>query len=115
MEYGMTLFQFADPQAILGAIAAAGLLVWTWLCRSRRPLVFFSVGWFFLWLLPVSNLYPVNAYMAEHWLYLPCIGAFLAVMDAFSLERRKLGKTFTGALAAGLLIFYASLTAAHNN
>jgi tetratricopeptide (TPR) repeat protein len=41
--------------------------------------VFFSGGWFLLALLPVLNLFSINALVAEHWLYLPSIGFFIIV------------------------------------
>ncbi len=55
--------------------------------RSYRfsKVCFFAGVWFFLNLVPVSNIVPLNANMAEHWLYLPSIGFFLLI--AFGLER----------------------------
>lgn len=34
----------------------------------------FGVSWFFLTYLPISNLFALNATVAEHWLYLPSVG-----------------------------------------
>lgn len=34
----------------------------------------FGAGWFILTYLPVSNLFSLNATIAEHWLYLPSVG-----------------------------------------
>jgi protein O-mannosyl-transferase len=34
----------------------------------------FGASWFFLTYLPISNLFALNATVAEHWLYLPSIG-----------------------------------------
>ncbi|PYJ11415.1 MAG: hypothetical protein DMF06_02565 [Verrucomicrobia bacterium] len=34
----------------------------------------FGASWFFLTYLPISNLFDLNATVAEHWLYLPSVG-----------------------------------------
>lgn len=43
--------------------------------RSRLPL--FGAAWFLAALLPYLNWFPLNAEMAEHWLYVPAAGVFL--------------------------------------
>jgi len=77
MEYGNVLFPWGNLKAILGVIILFALLLYAFKRRKDDNLVFFSISWFFVALLPVSNLYPINAYMAEHWLYVPSIGFFL--------------------------------------
>ncbi len=79
MEYGSRFFPFSDPRALAGLGILAGLLVLFFRLRPRQPLVSFSIGWFLITLLPVSNIFPLNAYMAEHWLYMPSVGFFLVV------------------------------------
>jgi pentatricopeptide repeat protein len=84
MEYGNRLFSFFSPEAILGSSIILLLLIWV--CKSKpvdKP-VFFSISWLMIALLPVSNLYPLNAYMAEHWLYLPLIGFSVILAKAFT-------------------------------
>ena len=77
MEYGTKLFSFSEPKALLGILTLLSLLIYAFTKRKSNRLVFFSVFWFFLALLPVSNLFPINAYMAEYWLYMPAIGFFV--------------------------------------
>jgi hypothetical protein len=79
MEYGQPRFSFADPRVLLGAVLCAGSVVLFFKLRRRDPLLSFAIGWFLLTLAPVANIFPVNAYLAEHWLYLPSVGFFLAV------------------------------------
>ena len=79
MEYGNRLFSFAYPKAIIGGLIVVASVIYALRKRGRNPLVFFAISWFFITLLPQANLYPVNAYMAEHWLYIPSIGFFLLV------------------------------------
>jgi len=58
------------------AIGLTGLLVWT---RRRLPLAFLGLAWFVVTLAPLTGLFSLNATVAEHWLYVPAVGFFLAV------------------------------------
>jgi tetratricopeptide (TPR) repeat protein len=118
MEYGDKLFRFSDPKVILGIAITAFLLFYAVRKKCRESLVFFSIGWFFIALLPQSNLYPVNAYMAEHWLYLPSIGFFLAlahVLERCATNRRPGLNLAYGLLIIFMLVFYSFLTIKQNN
>jgi len=56
-----------------------------WLCRHSAPgrrLRIFGAAWFVVAFLPISNLFPLNAEVAEHWIYLASIGAFLFLAGA---------------------------------
>jgi tetratricopeptide (TPR) repeat protein len=62
---------------VVGAVLLVGVLgVIAW--RHRRTPLGWGIAWFFVALLPVSNLVPLATFMAEHWLYLPSMGLFLA-------------------------------------
>jgi hypothetical protein len=56
-------------------------VVWLggYLRKKEGGLISFGIFWFLAGLLPVSNIFPINAFMAEHWLYFPSIGIFLIV------------------------------------
>lgn len=115
MEYGYALFHWRDPKSIFGIILFIVLLTYAFRKKQDHPLVFFSILWFFVALLPVSNLYPINAYMAEHWLYVPSVGFFLIIAQAISLQHRA--KDFripTVIFAICLLSFYSFLTIRQN-
>jgi tetratricopeptide (TPR) repeat protein len=60
--------------SIGGLLMATVLLIGA--CRKglARPVRAFGAAWFFLAFLPVSNLFDLNATVAEHWLYLPSVG-----------------------------------------
>ena len=78
----------------------------------------FGFIWFFLNLLPVSNcLIPLNATIAEHWLYLPSIGFFLGAA-ALGLKLTSSKKPVIRQLNASALIaalaFYSILTINRN-
>ena len=114
----------SDP-AIYGSVAAwrehphyeylsvAGLLAGVavfHLCRQRWPgrrLRCFGALWFGVAFLPISNLFPLNAEVAEHWIYLASIGALLLLAgSALALPRRALvaagAGAFLGIIALGV-------------
>ena len=61
----------------LSVIGAVGIIALLWICRlpaDGRRLRCFGAAWFLLGFLPISNLFPLNAEVAEHWIYLASIG-----------------------------------------
>ena len=115
MEYGAKLFDLGDLKAVLGAVILFALLIYAFRKKEDNKLAFFSITWFLVALFPVSNLYPINAYMAEHWLYLPSIGFFLIAAKVISsLYRTKDFKIFAIINAIGSLTFYSCLTIRQN-
>ena len=115
MEYGTKTFPMTQPLALLGAVLFGAFVFLLFRESKRRSFVYFGLAWFLMTLLPVANLYPINAYMAEHWLYLPSIGFFLIVAKYFSswLRRDRVrGAALTGfVIVTGLLV---ALTAMQN-
>ena len=63
--------------SIAGLLLAAVLLFGA--CRKGRArrVRAFGAAWFLLAFLPISNLFDLNATVAEHWLYLPSVGFLL--------------------------------------
>lgn len=116
MEYGGILFPLAEPKAIIGIVLLVILLVYVFKKREKDPFLFFATGWFFICLLPSSNLfYAINAYMAEHWLYLPSVGFFLvAARFLVNLYDNQKFRGLAGVIILGLLIFYSGLTIRQN-
>lgn len=80
--------------------------------RKNRRLVLFGLLWFFILLLPQSSLiFPTI--LAEHFLYLPCIGIFLVLGILLeSIWQRR--KSFAFAILGIWILFYSSLTAINN-
>ena len=113
MEYGLRSFRFTDPPAVLGMICLCAMIFFIFKNRkdSNQKVAVFSTAWFLIALLPVLNLYPINAYMAEHWLYVPSIGFFLILARGLVwLQDSKKGKKI-GLIAACFLVFsYSFLT-----
>lgn len=76
MEYAAPANGFNDLSVVLGIIFM-GALSLTMLKNRNDSRIFFPMGWIFLGFLPISNLYPLPFYMADHYLYLPSIGFFM--------------------------------------
>lgn len=115
MEYTYKLFSFTDPRVLFGAAASVVLVVYALMNKRKHDLIFFSVFWFFITLLPQSNLYPTNAYLAEHWLYLPSIGFFLILAKVIYGSSERLNIRYAGIAAMLVLIsFYSYLTIRQN-
>lgn len=66
--------------SIIGALAAAALLYGASRKGKAQPVRTLGAAWFILAFLPISNLFELNATVAEHWLYLPSVGFLLFVV-----------------------------------
>ncbi len=116
MVYGKKTFNFNDLRVISGIIITLCLLGYAFKKRNKNSLASFSILWFFISILPQANLiYPINAFMAEHWLYLPSVGFFLILAQGLIfLYRRIRIKNIAFALIVGVLFFYSYLTIKQN-
>ena len=74
--------------------------------RGRGQLMrIFGAGWFLAAYLPISNIFSLNATVAEHWLYLPSVGFLIfAAGCAIEVPRRywKVGVALVLLAAAAL-------------
>ena len=73
---------------------------------------FFGLGWFFIALLPVSGITPINALMYEHWLYLPMVGFWLIISFYLVKLLNFKGPTFLkiqgrALIIAALVVYFA--------
>lgn len=116
MEYGNPVFPYTTPWMYAGIILLAATIFYGISNVKKNPAIAFSVFWFYLTLFPVLNILPINAYMAEHWLYLPSIGFFacLAFYLAKFVSDKKLS-FIAGAGIAVILIYLAFFTVKQNN
>lgn len=116
MEYVFRPFSFMEPKAILGFAALLAVSIYVFRKKRTNKLISFSILWFFITLLPYSNIYPINAYMSEHWLYLASIGFFLILAQVITriFEIRK-ARWVSILLVVFIIVFYASLTIKQNN
>ncbi|MFH1752949.1 MAG: tetratricopeptide repeat protein [Candidatus Omnitrophota bacterium] len=118
MIYANRTFSWFYPGTLSGVLIVSCLLWHALKKREENKLTFFSISWFFIWLLPLSNLYPINAYMAEHWLYVPSMAFSLMLAKALmSLpgrnKNRRIGFHVSAGILTALLAFYSFLTIRH--
>lgn len=116
VEYGNKVFNISDPRVITGALLSLLLIIFAFLKRKQNPLVFFSIGWFFIAFLPVSNIYPINdSFMMEHWIYTPSIGFFIILSNLIYLPLKNKRLVFLlRTLVIALIVFYSYLTIKQN-
>lgn len=90
----------------------------------KNKILFFSVFWFFIALLPFSNILPLQTFVAERYLYVPSIGfsllASYLLVSIFNYDfknvknNRILGYCIVFLIVL-LLIFYAGKTIERNH
>lgn len=97
---------YADPRFIagLGALVLALVLAFVW---RRQPLRVFFISWHFICLLPVSNLVPFPAVMADRYLYAASVAACWLLASLLDANRLRL----TNGLAAAIVVTFGLTTA----
>jgi len=115
MEYGLPRLPFTDVRVALGVIFLAALVLIAWRTAARHKSISFSIQWFLITLLPVSNLFPINAYMAEHWLYLPSVGIFLLAAGGLSVLGSRRGTRPAAFIGLAVLWAVSSLLTVRQN
>lgn len=77
---------------LLALLGLTGILAGAFMLRSRLEpgrRVALAVGWFIVTWLPISGLFPLNAPMAEHWMYVPLAGLLWALLEMLVLAARS--------------------------
>jgi Tfp pilus assembly protein PilF len=97
--------------ALAGAVSAVFLAGYAFFAHRRRPAAASLFAWAVIFFLPQSGLYPINAFVAEHFIYLPSIAVFAA---AAWVLRRCLRRALAYACVAGIVAASCALTAARN-
>ncbi|MEW6201393.1 MAG: tetratricopeptide repeat protein [bacterium] len=96
----------ANPQTLAGLLLLAALLVFSVSMARRTPVLSFAFLFLPVSLLPVSNLIPFGAIMAERYLYIPSFSLCLAA--GYLYERARLPgvlKMCVTILLLGVLVF----------
>ena len=91
----------------LAPIGFCGLLIAIWACCKKsagRRLRLFGTAWFFIGFLPVSNLFPLNAQAAEHWIYMPSIGFLVFLAGCWVDLPKKIRPWLIAPLCAAVLL-----------
>lgn len=83
--------RWADAAFWLSLLATAGCGWVAWRCRRNAPAVTAGIGWWVLFLLPTSQLIPLNMLMGNRWLYTPLVGLACIVAAAAVFAQRRWG------------------------
>ncbi len=93
--------------------ACIGAAYWGYRSGNRR--ITLALVWFLAAWLPISGIFPLNAPMAEHWMYVPMAGFWWAVMELLVLASQRLNlRTAPVAVAAVLGLLFLNQTIARN-
>lgn len=92
-------YSFLEP-AVLASIVA-WLVVFAGVLWKGAGVVRFWFLWFWIWLLPVSNIIPLPVYYADRYMYMPAIGIFVI----FGLAMSYAGQRFSFKAAAIICAF----------
>jgi Flp pilus assembly protein TadD len=95
--------------AVLALIATA-VVLW----RRKAWPVTFGCAWFAVALLPVANLVPLATFMAEHWLYIPSMGLFIAAGWGLARLVMRAGLAVGIVALAVLVLAYGARTVRRN-
>ncbi len=98
---------WTDGSALVAVLILAALGFGLLSILQSRPLVALGGIWFFVALLPVSQIVPHHEMMAEHFLYVPSVGIFLmiaALMDPLVDHPRVAPALYAAGSAALLLL-----------
>ena len=76
----------APVAALIGILALVGIAI---VSRKKNPLIFVFIGWFFVGLIPFSNLIPLQSLFAERYLYCSLMGFSLGAGLLFDLLLSK--------------------------
>ncbi len=86
------------------AIAYLGAILWA---RRRSRVIWLGLAWFGIAVVPVSGAFSLNAAIAEHWLYVPSVGLWLALATVVAGWGRRALRAST----ALCVVVVAALTA----
>jgi len=114
-EYGNKAFHLTDAGVVFGVVIFIAALVYIRKMRYVDKTISFSIGWFFISLIPYAQIYPLKHYMAEHWLYMPSMGFFtLLSLGLSKLYMEKGLRDFAKGVSAFLLVFFIGFTIRQN-
>jgi len=80
MERAMRITRYIyEPDALLSLFVFLGIIGTGVIFLRINRIISFFIFWFFINLLPMSNIYPINSFIAEHWIYMASLGYYVFV------------------------------------
>jgi len=115
VEAVSSLFDF---KVLFSSLILISIIIFT-LKYHKNKIIFFSVFWFFIALIPFSNLLPLQAFMAERYLYVPSIAFSLLLsyllITLFNFKNKNIVRYTVVVFIVLLLTFYVFSTVKRNN
>ncbi|MBI5453424.1 MAG: tetratricopeptide repeat protein [Deltaproteobacteria bacterium] len=120
LPYGFTFHYIIDPvysifapKVVVSLVVILASIVLIIYSHFRNRLVFFSLVWFYLGLVPIANIIPISfSMMAERYIYVPSAGPIIAAgyglyrLYRYAAERSPgLQRLAAGAIIVLVLIF----------
>jgi tetratricopeptide (TPR) repeat protein len=95
------LTSLRSPAAFLSVAALIVFIYISFALRKRQSAIAFSMIFFLISLLPVSNIIPFGAAMAERYMYVPAVALSIATASLISTQRGTIIKYVLVVLAIG--------------
>ncbi len=108
-DYVIPALGLSDPKAIVSLAGVAGFLIIAVFLRGRSKYIGFAMAFFFISFLPVSNIIPFGATMADRYMYIPAFAACLAVAAFVDRPLPDFMKYVPAALAVLALATFTSM------
>jgi tetratricopeptide (TPR) repeat protein len=89
--------------SVIGILVAGALLFGSFRMGKAQGIRALGASWFVIAFLPISNLFELNATVAEHWLYLPSVG-FLLFLLGCCLELPAGGRRILAGAACAAVV-----------
>ena len=103
---------FLQDEVFLSVVGLFIIGCFGYFISRTSKLKFFGIAWFFIMLVPYSNIYPIAYFMGQDWLYMPSVGFFaLLAIYLSELGRRSRWWGYTViCITTSLILFYGLLT-----
>ena len=105
---------FFEPKVFLSLFGILILLFIAWKHRDKKWILTFGILWFFVTILPVSNIISIGALLGERFMYLPSV-AFALIISAFFVNwNNAFARTALAIFCTLLCIVFGIYTFARN-
>ncbi|RJP71117.1 MAG: tetratricopeptide repeat protein [Candidatus Abyssobacteria bacterium SURF_17] len=89
--------RIADPRALLPIVILSALIISGVVCFFKgRKTQAFGIGWFFITLLPASNIIPTASMMNDRYMHMPSIGFSILLAMALAYPARTMRRKSEG-------------------
>jgi len=95
-----------DVRVLISLVLIIAFFIIAIMIRKKSKEISFAIIWFFITLIPVSNILPITNYMAARYLYIPAIGFYLLL----SMALGNLRSWTRYAVGITILTFYFIVT-----